>query len=116
MKTMNNWKAIAYIFLGIGIILLLVGLLEAVVLVYAANSISAGLGHIIFVTFLPLFIPYLGFACVFFVIAGVGFYASKPQALACPSCGRPIRYIEQYGSWYCDNEKKYLPQLNQETP
>ena len=26
----------------------------------------------------------------------------------CPSCGSPLRYIEQYQRWYCDKEKKYV--------
>ncbi|MCW4000558.1 MAG: zinc ribbon domain-containing protein [Candidatus Bathyarchaeota archaeon] len=26
----------------------------------------------------------------------------------CPSCRSPIRYIQQYQRWYCDNEKKYV--------
>jgi len=116
MKTMNIWKALAYIFLGIGLIIIIVGVLEGLVLVYEANSISAGLGHIIFMTFLPLFIPYLGFGCVFLVIAGVGFYASKPPQRLCPNCGQPIRYITQYNNWYCDNEKKYITELPQKTP
>ncbi len=107
---MNNWKAIAYIFLGIGLIVLIVGLLEGLILVYGANSISFGLGNIIFITFLPLFVPYLGFGCMFFVIAGVGFYASKPQPRMCPSCGHPVKYIHEYDRWYCDYEKKYLKQ------
>lgn len=30
------------------------------------------------------------------------------QAPTCPSCGSPIRYIQQYQRWYCDKEKRYL--------
>ena len=30
------------------------------------------------------------------------------QLPICPYCRRPIRYIEQYQRWYCDNEKKYI--------
>lgn len=26
----------------------------------------------------------------------------------CPTCGSPLRYIEQYKKWYCDKEKKYV--------
>jgi len=26
----------------------------------------------------------------------------------CPSCGGPLRYIEQYKRWYCDKEGKYV--------
>lgn len=28
-------------------------------------------------------------------------------AMTCPSCGSPLRYIQQYQRWYCDKEKKY---------
>lgn len=30
------------------------------------------------------------------------------QTPTCPSCGRPIRYIQQYQRWYCDQEKRYV--------
>lgn len=26
----------------------------------------------------------------------------------CPTCGQPLRYIQPYQRWWCDNEKKYL--------
>jgi hypothetical protein len=29
-------------------------------------------------------------------------------AQTCPTCGGPLRYIEQYQRWYCDKEKKYV--------
>jgi hypothetical protein len=29
-------------------------------------------------------------------------------AQTCPTCGGPLRYIEQYQRWYCDREKKYV--------
>jgi hypothetical protein len=25
----------------------------------------------------------------------------------CPTCGGPLRYIQQYQRWYCDKEQKY---------
>ncbi len=25
----------------------------------------------------------------------------------CPTCGRPMRFVEQYNRWYCDFDKKY---------
>lgn len=28
--------------------------------------------------------------------------------MACPSCGGPLRYIQQYQRWYCDKERKYV--------
>jgi hypothetical protein len=34
-----------------------------------------------------------------------------PQASAtpiCPTCGGPLRYIQQYQRWYCDREQKYV--------
>lgn len=31
-----------------------------------------------------------------------------PGAQTCPTCGGPLRYIEQYQRWYCDKEKKYV--------
>ncbi len=34
--------------------------------------------------------------------------STQPQAgKACPSCKSPMRYIQQYDSWYCDNCQKY---------
>ena len=30
------------------------------------------------------------------------------SANMCPTCGGPLRYIEQYKKWYCDKEKKYV--------
>ena len=30
------------------------------------------------------------------------------EAMVCPSCGGPLRYIEQYKRWYCDKEQKYV--------
>jgi sporulation protein YlmC with PRC-barrel domain len=34
----------------------------------------------------------------------------QPQAAAhvCPTCGGPLRYIEQYKRWWCDRERKYV--------
>jgi hypothetical protein len=26
----------------------------------------------------------------------------------CPTCGSPLRYIQQYQRWYCDKEAKYV--------
>jgi|WetSurMetagenome_2_1015567.scaffolds.fasta_scaffold99447_2 hypothetical protein len=28
-------------------------------------------------------------------------------AQMCPTCGRPMRFVEQYNRWYCDFDKKY---------
>lgn len=38
---------------------------------------------------------------------------APPQTLgiaaqACPTCGEPLRYIQQYQRWYCDKEQKYV--------
>lgn len=32
----------------------------------------------------------------------------EQMAQTCPTCGSPLRYIEQYQRWYCDKEKKYI--------
>jgi hypothetical protein len=29
-------------------------------------------------------------------------------APTCPTCGGPLRYIQQYQRWYCDKEQKYV--------
>ena len=29
-------------------------------------------------------------------------------AVTCPTCGGPLRYIQQYQRWYCDKEQKYV--------
>lgn len=26
----------------------------------------------------------------------------------CPTCGGPLRYIEQYQRWWCDRDRKYV--------
>jgi sporulation protein YlmC with PRC-barrel domain len=31
----------------------------------------------------------------------------KQEPMKCPSCGEPLRWIEQYKRWYCEKEKKY---------
>jgi hypothetical protein len=31
-----------------------------------------------------------------------------PATPTCPTCGGPIRYIQQYQRWYCDKEQKYV--------
>lgn len=33
---------------------------------------------------------------------------SQQEKRVCPSCGKPLTYIEQYQRWYCYNEKKYV--------
>jgi hypothetical protein len=36
---------------------------------------------------------------------------APPPAAAtptCPTCGSPLRYIQQYQRWYCDKEQKYV--------
>ena len=31
-----------------------------------------------------------------------------PATKTCPTCGSPLRYIQQYQRWYCDKEQKYV--------
>jgi hypothetical protein len=33
--------------------------------------------------------------------------AGGAAAQMCPTCGRPMRFVEQYNRWYCDFDKKY---------
>jgi len=33
--------------------------------------------------------------------------APQQQSHPCPDCGRPIRYIQEYDSWYCDTCQEY---------
>ena len=32
---------------------------------------------------------------------------SSASAQACPTCGQPLTFIQQYSRWYCNNCKKY---------
>jgi hypothetical protein len=34
--------------------------------------------------------------------------SATPPPPTCPTCGQPLRYIEQYQRWYCDREQKYV--------
>jgi sporulation protein YlmC with PRC-barrel domain len=34
--------------------------------------------------------------------------AAQSTQPMCPTCGRPLTYIQQYQRWYCYNEKKYV--------
>jgi len=33
---------------------------------------------------------------------------SGGKALVCPSCGQKAKWVEKYGRWYCNSEKRYL--------
>ena len=72
------------------------------------------------------------FAFIFYMIGGYfgGFLEHRPFAMptlfnmsrisrappppppvstqTCPTCGSPLRYIQQYQRWYCDKEQKYV--------
>jgi len=73
------------------------------------------------------------FAFIFYMLGGyfAGFLERKPFAMpmifdmsrisnvppppptatatqTCPTCGGPLRYIQQYQRWYCDKEQKYV--------
>jgi len=32
---------------------------------------------------------------------------TQKMTQTCPTCGGPLRYIEQYQRWWCDKDKKY---------
>ena len=34
--------------------------------------------------------------------------ATGAAGMTCPTCGGPLRYIQQYQKWYCDREGKYV--------
>ena len=34
--------------------------------------------------------------------------APPPPQSMCPTCGRPLTYIQQYNRWYCSAEQKYV--------
>jgi len=80
-----------------------------------------------------LWVVLMVFALVFFLIGGFlagmihGMYMPMPSflqfqfksgapapppppgaATTCPTCGGPLRYVEQYKRWYCDKEQKYV--------
>ncbi len=46
----------------------------------------------------------------FVVLKPVQTQVQQPQAAAqtCPTCGGPLRYIEQYQKWWCDKDQKYV--------
>ena len=33
---------------------------------------------------------------------------TQTTAPTCPTCGGPLRYVEQYKRWWCDRDKKYV--------
>jgi hypothetical protein len=86
-----------------------------------------------FGTTMGLWAVLMVFALVFFLIGGFlaglihGMHMPMPSFLqfqfkrgppapppplgastTCPTCGGPLRYIEQYKRWYCDKENKYV--------
>jgi sporulation protein YlmC with PRC-barrel domain len=34
--------------------------------------------------------------------------AAQPSQPLCPTCGRPLTFVQQYQRWYCYNDKKYV--------
>jgi hypothetical protein len=34
--------------------------------------------------------------------------ATPPPSPMCPTCGRPLTYMQQYNRWYCATEQKYV--------
>jgi hypothetical protein len=94
---------------------------------------NTGIGGGNFGTAMQLWAVLMVFALIFFPIGGLlagmtrsmkmalpsflrfefqrGVAAPPPPpgaAMTCPSCGGPLRYIEQYKRWYCDKEQKYV--------
>ncbi len=46
----------------------------------------------------------------FVVLKPVPTQVLQPQTVmhTCPTCGSPLRYIEQYQRWWCDKDRKYV--------
>jgi hypothetical protein len=78
-------------------------------------------GWIITVVLSFVFYPLGGYICGFmehrpyampsiFSIPKMSRMPPPPPSAAniCPTCGNPLRYIEQYKRWYCDKEQKYV--------
>jgi sporulation protein YlmC with PRC-barrel domain len=40
--------------------------------------------------------------------AKVQMQQTQATVQTCPTCGSPLRYIEQYQRWWCDKERKYV--------
>lgn len=96
--------------------------------------VQAGINYSNFVgTIMGLWVVLMVFALIFFPIGGFlagmmqGMKVPMPSFLKfqfqrgpaapppppgavniCPTCGSPLRYVEQYKKWYCDKEKKYV--------
>jgi hypothetical protein len=63
-----------------------------------------------FFTLLTLFVG-LGMLVASFYLKGEMTTSAPAHARAvyyCPSCGHPLRYVQQFEKWYCDYECKYL--------
>jgi hypothetical protein len=102
------------------IITLFTTLISAVLNQGAAGTIF--LGWIISVLFVFVFATLGGYFCGYFERRPYGMPAifnmprmsrapppppPMPAAQLCPTCGKPLTYIQQYDRWYCTNCKKY---------
>jgi hypothetical protein len=101
------------------IITLFTTLVSAIMNQGAAGTIFTG--WIITVLLSFVFYPLGGYLCGFmeqrpysmpsiFSIPKMSHAPPPPPGTAnlCPTCGNPLRYIEQYKRWYCDKEQKYV--------
>jgi len=103
------------------IITLFTTLISAVLDQAAAGTIF--LGWIISVLFVFIFATLGGYVCGYLELRPYGMPAifnmprisrappppPPPMATAqlCPTCGKPLTFIQQYGRWYCADCKKY---------
>jgi hypothetical protein len=108
----------------VGIILIVVG--AVIIGGSAAYAISGGFNYFAggaiggtILMIIGAFIWLLGAVATFFKInsevVSKEVKSLTPQPVAaqiptsvCPSCGSPLRYIQQYQKWYCDREGKYV--------
>jgi hypothetical protein len=115
--------------LTIGFMAFLVYLILTLLITICRNAISSSdlgiamQGWALGLVFALIFYPLGGFLSGIFIAmkmpmpaflrfkrAGMAPPPPPPGQVAqtCPTCGSPLRYIEQYQRWYCDQEKKYV--------
>jgi hypothetical protein len=113
--------------LGIGFVTFVVHLIVTLFSFVALAAVSGGAAG----TIMTVWGISLGFALIFYLLGGYisGMLEHRtismpvfllfkgrsippppptPGAQTCPTCGGPLRYIEQYQRWYCNKEKKYV--------
>lgn len=73
---MNNWKIIGYIFVAIGIVVLLYGIFVTTMLASALSGFGYPM-QLPAILYMSIMAPYLAAAAVFFIIGIIGLYAGR---------------------------------------